>query len=594
MAVRRLLDRTFIAAALLAGLTTACASSSSLRTAERAEQLRDYDLAIAEYTKAVRERPDDVHIRAALARARLRGAQAHFAAGRRLAGQGKFEAALVEFQIAGELNPASVEIETEVRETRQRVRTKFMVAAEGKTELETLVEQSRRPPPLGFETPADAKIPESLVFREAASRDVFVALARFADFSIAFDPAFRDQPVTVEFRKKTFEEALTTLAATTRTFVRLTAPRTLTIVPDTPAKRREYEEEVVQTFFLSNADLKESIDLLRIVAGVRQIAPSVGTNAITLKDTPERVAAAGRILSAIDKARPEVVINVEVLEVDRSKLKEYGLQIASPGQPGISGSIDANRPDMTLEDLMKLTPADVFVANLPGLYYRLLKTDGNTRTLASPHLRTTEGVAAQARFGDRVPIPNTTFAPIATGGVNQQPITSFTYENIGVNIDITPRAHHNDEVSLALRVEVSSVSGTGFGGLPTFGNRSINTVIRLRDGETNILAGLIRDQERTILRGVPGLSDLPLVGRMFAYTQTEKLETDIVLTLTPHLVRVLRLTEADLRAFRVGRDAAGGGVIDLPLPVEPPRPEPTPTGAPFPQPTRPPVPVPIP
>ncbi len=156
-------------------------------------------------------------------------------------------------------------------------------------------------------------------------------------------------------------------------------------------------------------------------------------------------------------------------------------------------------------------------------------------------------------------MPVTTFAPIATGGVNQQPITSFNYENIGVNIDITPRTHHDDEVSLALRIEVSSISGTGFGGLPTFGNRSINTVIRLRDGETNLLAGLIRDDERQVLSGVRGLSDLPIVGRLFAHSKRETQETDIVMTLTPRIVRVLELTENDLRPFRVGRDGDGGG-----------------------------------
>ena len=177
-----------------------------------------------------------------------------------------------------------------------------------------------------------------------------------------------------------------------------------------------------------------------------------------------------------------------------------------------------------------------------------------------------EGVAARAQFGERVPVPVTTFAPIATGGTAQQPITSFNYENIGVNIDITPRTHHDDEVSLALKISVSSISGTGFGGLPTFGNREINTVIRLRDGETNMLAGLIRDDERRVLEGVPGLSDLPLIGRLFAHTKKETQETDIVLTLTPRIVRVLDLSEADLRPFRVGRDT-GVTQVDLPPPA---------------------------
>ncbi len=155
----------------------------------------------------------------------------------------------------------------------------------------------------------------------------------------------------------------------------------------------------------------------------------------------------------------------------------------------------------------------------------------------------------------------------------QQPITSFNYENIGVNIDITPRTHHNDDVSLTLKLELSSISGTGFGGLPTFGNRSVTTVIRLKDGETSILGGLIRDDERTTLDGVPGLSDIPVIGRLFAKNHRERQETDIVLTLTPHIVRVLDVTEADLRPFRVGRDA-GTSFIELPPVETPPRDKP--------------------
>jgi general secretion pathway protein D len=194
----------------------------------------------------------------------------------------------------------------------------------------------------------------------------------------------------------------------------------------------------------------------------------------------------------------------------------------------------------------------------------------NTRTLANPQLRTSEGITAQARFGERIPVPNATFVPIASGGVNTQPITSFAYEDVGVNIDITPRTHHGDEVSLTLKVVLSSVSGAGFGGLPTFANREISTTIRLKDGETNMLGGLIRDEERTVFSGVPGLSDLPLIGRLFAANRKEVRQSDIILTLTPHIVRVLDLTEEDLRPFRAGRDS-GAGTAELPLPQMPPR-----------------------
>jgi general secretion pathway protein D len=560
------------ASALVAG----CATATALRAGQAAEQAQDYDRSIVEYTKVLRADPSNKTARLSLERAKLRSSLDHFNRGRRLSNTSKLEEALVELQLASELNPGNSEVDTALSTVRAQLRNKVAVAREGKTQLETLIERSRDLTPIGLDLPADARLPASLTFRDASSRDVYTAIARFANINVTFDPQFREQPLTIDLRNTSLEAALQSVSATTRNFYRITAQRTITVVPDTPTKRREYEEEIVRTFYLSNADLKETVDLLRIVIDLRRLAPVAATNAITIKDTPERVAAAGRVISAIDKARPEVIIDVELLEVDRTRLREYGIQIASPSSNGIDGAAGVNRDGLTLRDLRSLTQSDIFLTNLPGLFYRLLKTDDNTRTLANPQLRTSEGMPAQARFGERVPVPVTTFSPFAAGGVAQQPITSFNYENIGVNIDITPRMHHDDEVTLALRIEVSSISGSGFGGLPTFGSRSINTVIRLRDGETNLLAGLIRDDERQVLSGIPGLSDLPIVGRLFAHTRKQTQETDIVMTLTPRIVRVLDLTEADLRPFKVGRDGdgggGGGGIIELPTPVViPPR-----------------------
>jgi general secretion pathway protein D len=561
--------------AVVAVCAAGCATSHALENARLAEQARDYDRAVLEYGKALKEHPDDRTIRLQLDRAKLRASQEHFQRGRRLSSTGKFEQALLELQIASELNPSNGEVDELLRSTRAALRNKAAVTREGKTRLETLIDRTREISPPGSDLPKDVRLPGSLIFRDASSRDVITALARFANVSVVFDPSFRDAPISIDLRNALFDEALASVTASTHTFYRVTAPRTVTIAPDTPAKRREYEAEIVRTFYLGNAELKETIDLLRIVVDARRIAGIPGTNAITIKDSPDRVAAAAKVITAIDKARPEVVIDVELLEVDRTRLQEYGLQIASPvseGTPtGINGSADVNRQGFTLHDLRTLTASDVFLTGVPGLYYRLLKNDNNTRTLANPQLRSREGTPAQARFGERVPVPVTTFSPIASGGVAQQPITSFNYENIGVNIDITPRTHHNDEVTLALKVEVSSISGTGFGGLPTFGNRSITTEIRLRDGETNMLAGLIRDDERRVLSGVPGLSDLPLVGRLFAYNRKETQQTDILLTLTPHIIRVLDLDEADLRPFAVGRESVAP-VLEQPLREDTPGP----------------------
>ena len=567
--------------ALVATLVS-CASSGSLRVARTAESSQNYDVAVAEYTKLLRDNPDSKEARLGLERSKLRASQDHFTRARRLSATGSLEEALVEYQLAAELNPGNADIERELKDTRLQLRAKVAIREDDKTRLESLIAQSLSAPMPGTALPEDAILPESVVFRDANARDVYSAIGKFTDISVVFDPAFRDQPVSIDLRNKTLKEALDLLSTSTRTFWRSTADRAIIVIPDTQAKRREYEEEVYKTFYLSNADLKETIDILRIVVDARRIAALTGTNAITIRDTPERINAAGKIIAAIDKARPEVIIDVELLEVNRTHLQEFGLQFASPNAAsaptGINGQADINKQGLSLRNLTNLSTADVLLTNLPSLYYRLLKNDAATRILANPQLRTTEGIAAQARFGERVPVPVTTFAPIAAGGVQTQPITSFNYEPIGVNIDITPRMHHDDAVSLALKVELSSISGTGFGGLPTFGSRSISTVIRLKDGETNMLAGLIRDEERKSFATIPGLGDIPVIGRLFGHNKTETTETDIILTLTPRIVRVLNLTAEDLQPFRVPREAGQGAELPPPLPMPVPLPLPKPPG----------------
>ena len=252
----------------------------------------------------------------------------------------------------------------------------------------------------------------------------------------------------IDLRKATLANALASVTAATRTFYRVTAQRTITIIPDTPAKRREYEESVVRTFYLSNADIKEVIDLLRIVVDIRQISPITATNAISLKDTPERIAAAAKLIAAIDKARPEVIIDVELLEVDRTRLREYGLWLASPGSDGISGTRGRQQPR---PDAPGSAHSDRVGRRAGRRTGHLLSTaeerreHPDAREPAAAHVRRHRSAGQVRRAG---PGPGDDVRADRIGGVNQQPITSFNYENIGVNIDILPRMHHDDEVSL--------------------------------------------------------------------------------------------------------------------------------------------------
>jgi general secretion pathway protein D len=547
----------------------ACATTSPLRLAQRAEAVDDYDLAVAQYTRIVREQPDNREARLGLDRARLRASQQHLGYGRRLFSQGRYDDAVVELQLASELNPTDGAVEADLRAARAAQRARLANPEGGPTTLESLLARTRNLPPTGLDLP-EMKLPGAIeTGAQTTSRQMYLMLARIGGLSVVFDPTFRESPAEVNLRDMTLRQGLDAVAGVSQTFYKVTGPKTITIIPDTPAKRREYIDEQVRTFYVSNLDMKEVVDLLRVAGDVRKLQ-ATSTNTLTVVDTPERLETVGKILAAIDKARAEVIINVEILEIDRTNLREYGLQFASGDSAGIDG-VAGVAGNQTLQSLRSLSQADILMSGVPSLYYRLLKSDTNTRTLANPHLRTVDSTLAFAKFGERVPIPTSQVVPLFQGGTNQQVIQNVSYENIGVNIDITPRVHANNDVTLQVKISLSSVSGTGFSGYPTFGNREISTTLRLRDGETNIMAGLIRDNERTVASGIPGFSDLPVIGRLFARNKRETQETDIVLTLTPHIVRVLDLTEEDLRPFRIPRDGSGMLPVEL-TPIAPPPP----------------------
>ena len=359
-------SRTASAAALTAGLclvlAAGCATTARdrARTAELAE---NFDEAVVEYTRALEDRPDDRMLRRDLERARLRAAQYHHAEGFRLAGLGNHEDALVEYQIAAELDPSSEAVQDLLRETAQLVRTRRAALRAGQTEIEALIERTRFLPAEGMELP-DEVLPDSLVFRDASTRDVFTALGLFSDVNVVFDPAFVDERLSVDLRGERLSAALASVSRSTGNFYRVTAPRTVTVIPDTPAKRSEYEEEVVQTFYLSNADMEETIALLRLVLDLRRLSSVTATGALAIRDTPERVAAAARLIAAVDKAPPEVVIDVELLEVDRQRLRDLRASSSRTPPPsgtastaGIEGSLTLDRSGdgLSIDDLGSLS-----------------------------------------------------------------------------------------------------------------------------------------------------------------------------------------------------------------------------------------------
>jgi general secretion pathway protein D len=582
---------------VLAALAVAgCATSAAFRAGEKAEHREEFDKAVLEYSKAAKEQPGNLTYRKVLERAKLRAAEEHSLAARRFEARGLLKESLDELRLANDLSP-SVDRGKEIERVEALRRSGTLAST-----VEDVKSQARERAFPGLALGPEAAQPLGLTFRGSSLRDAYEALGRAVGVNFVFDPDFQDTTINLDLRNVPFEQALLALGSAGKTFHRVGDSHMMLVIPDTADKRREFERQVVKTFFLSNADLKEAVDLLRIVLGARRVAPLPGSNALTINDTPEKVAAAERIVDIIDKRRAEVVVEVEILEVNRQKLKEYGIEITSgiESLPGIAGLAfpKSNPLDPNTLDENPYRKSNIVISQLPGVIYRLLKTDAATRLLANPQIRTTEGQTAQARFGDQVPVPVTTFTPLATGGIQQQPVTSFDYKNVGVNIDITPRVHHDGEVSLGLKLDISAVGPAGFQGLPTFNSRTVTSQIRLRDGETNILAGLISDTERKSMRGLPGLANLPVLGKLFANNKEEEIQTDIVMTLTPHIVSQPKLTLEDLRAFTLGSETSPL-LFDVPAvpaaPTTPVTPAPRPsTDTPRAEPIRPPLPTPTP
>jgi hypothetical protein len=313
---------------------------------------------------------------------------------------------------------------------------------------------------------------------------------------------------------------------------------------------------VIRTFFLSNADTKQVVTLLRSLLQARQIAENADLNSVTIKDTPDKVAIAERIINANDKSRGEVLIDVELLEINRAVAQTLGLDLSSKT---LSLTFKDGAASLPLNDLNQIRQsANWTVGVVPSVLLNFLKTDGDTRIIAKPQLRVSEGEQAEILIGDRVPIPTTSFNTSQTIGGNIVPITSFTYQNVGITVQMEPRVHHNREVTLRIQVEMSNLGApveTNAGqSQPTIGTRQIQTVIRLRDGETNMLAGLIQSVDQEGYSGVPGVSDIPGLRRLLGNTTTSKMETDIIMTITPRIIRIPDITEDDLATLWVGTE----------------------------------------
>ena len=560
-------------------LTAGCVSFNAYQRGLTAERQKNWDEAVIQYEKALEIDPDNMRYRMNLNRARLEASRVHFEKGKTLraaalAAKGAEQTRLAqlaatELEVTVKLDStnqfAAVELEKAVNMIQEanRAATENITIDELKRRVSARGITKAQPPQLN---PASQQ-PISLSFpRETPVKDIYRALGNAFGINVLFDQAVKDDRISIELRDVTAQQALERVMQAANHFYKVLDERTIIIVPDNPQARRDYEDLVIRTFYLSNGDAEQVTNVVRTMIEARNVFPLKALNAITIRDTADKVRIAEKIIQANDKAKAEVVVDVELLQIDLSKNRDLGLVVngystASPGiiQPMTADASGKTSPLAagTINDLRRIN-SGLISFSIPNAAYAALKSISNSQLLANPELRISEGEKATLHIGNRIPVPVSTFTSVSTTTSGTfAPVTSYQYQDVGIKVSIEPRVHHNREVTLKLTVEVSNQGpdAPGVAGQapqPTFATRTIESTIRLKDGETNFLAGLIQQNDTDANQKTPFLGDLPVIGRLFTANHKGTLRTDLILTMTPHIIRIPDITEDDLAPLWVG------------------------------------------
>ncbi|MBK8596355.1 MAG: hypothetical protein IPN83_12395 [Holophagales bacterium] len=590
------------AAVALAVVASGCASERAFREAQDHEQMKHWDLAVMAYQKAASLDPANKKYESSLFRARLQAAQTHLGRGRLHRSAGQLDLAQVELEQSVALDSTNDVAVQELKRVTEDIEARRLDAAGGSpTERAKAKAKGRRatPPMLNpaSDKPIDVTFPPDTPIKK-----VYQALCAASGINVIFDPQLKDDKFTIDLRNLTFQKALETTMRQAGHFYKVIDEKTILVAQDTQQNRKEYEDQVVRTFFLSNGDVKDVSAMVRGLLDLRRMATVTQLNAIVIRDTADKVAVAERLIEVNDKAKAEVVLDVELLQLSTKKLVDLGVALSSY-QPITTGTATASDgtaiKSLPWNELLKLSLSD-FNFTVPSILVNFLKSNTDAEILARPQLRIAEGEKAQLVIGDRVPIPVTTInTQQAVGQVGVVPVTSFQYQDIGIKLDIETRVHHNKEVSLKLTVEVSNLNGSVKGSngqeQPIIATRTITSNIRLKDGETSFLAGLIQTTTIKSKSGMPFLSDLPLIGPLFGQTSVQNDRNDIFLTLTPHITRAPQIDEEDLIPVWVGTEnnvSFSGLNVRLESPQAPATPFDPPSEPPGSRPTAPTSPVP--
>ncbi len=587
--------------------------------ARQEEAKGNYDHALELAAQALEQDPSDPGYQLQVRRVRFEAGTMHVKNGQKLRNEGKLPEALAEFEKAYASDPASDIAMQEIGRTRQMIRRNAN-AADNPGAVNREEEKSLTPSELAHRraqerTDALLPIPElkpmnpapfDLRMSNQPPRVLFETVAKLAAINVLFDPEYNQQQTiraqSIELTRTTLDQALDQLSVITKSFWKPLSPNTIFVTVDNPTKRREYAEQVVKVFYLSNVtapqEMQEMLTVLRTVVDVQKVFSFTSQNALIVRAEADTMALVEKLISDLDKARPEVIIDVVVMQVNTAHMRNITAAFAPTGvstsvifapRPGITtpgiqtatgatgttttttGTTATTQTPITTTDnttgtptstniplnaLSHISSADFSLTNLPGAALEAVLNDSSTRVLQSPQIRAVDNQKASLKIGEKVPTASGSFQPGVAGvGVSPLVNTQFTYLDVGVNMDVLPRVHENNEVSMHIELDISQVdSFVNLGGIsqPEIGQNKETADVRLREGEVNLIGGIIQRTDTKSKTGIPGLANIPILGHLFSGESLQNNRNELVIALIPHIVRGPDITESNLKSVAAG------------------------------------------
>src|SRR5271170_3983574 len=585
------------AAVLLVVIAILPAIADKAKTAydkgQDAEARENFEAAYNFYKQAYDLKPKDLRYKASFERLRFKAAATIVHQGQELRDQGKLQEALADFQKAARIDPSLFIAQQELQRTLQMMNDASHPppqAAGPPNKLEKEIRDAAGPVELApiSSVPITVKLTED-------SKVIYQTIGQLAGINVLFDPDYTSRRIKVELNGVTLEDALQITALESKTFWRPVTGNTIFVAQDNPAKRKELEQSVLKTFYLSNisqpTELQDVVNAIRAVLDVQRVQQLLSQNALVVRGTPDQIALAEKLVDDLDRARPEVIVDIAVLQISKDKSRTLGLLPPASATVTLQSNINTTTTTATtnsgtggtvtsgsgtglnLNTLGNLNATDFQVA-IGSANLSAVMGDSDTKMLQNPQVRALDNQKATLKIGERVPVATGSFQP-GIGGVGINPLvnTQFQYLDVGVNIDVTPHVHGDREVTLKISMEISSVVGqSSIGGIsqPIIGQKKIEHEIRLKDGESSLIGGILDDSQTRSLSGIPGLAQIPILGYLFGQKTQDHSQDETVFAITPHIIRGSAISEINQRPIDIGTaNAIESRHVSHPAPAAP-------------------------